>query len=37
MNYINEMIEEAVKEGVLTYSEAIECKVYCLTAVNDGA
>ena len=34
---LDEMINEAVKEGVLTYTEAIECKVYCLTAVNDGA
>ena len=34
MNYFDEMINEAVKEGVLTYTEAIECKVYVLKEVG---
>ena len=34
MDCLNEMIDSAVKEGVLTYSEAIECKVYVLKEVG---
>ena len=34
MDYLNEIIDSAVKEGVLTYTEAIECKVYVLKEVG---